>query len=101
MYLTKSLANYAKQYRFVHVCTDRLEKVNMKRLHSQGKVLGRLVTVGGAMIMTLVTGPTIGLPWSQHDQPAAADATDPQQDSIKGALMIAAGCPCWACFVIF
>ena len=56
---------------------------------------------GWSYVMTLVTGPTTGLPWSQHDQPAAADATDPQQDSIKGALMIAAGCPCWACFVIF
>ena len=77
--------------------------MNIKSFHSQVKVLGTLVTVGGAMIMTIVTGPSIGLPWSKHDQAAAkADgaATYPQQDSVKGALMITAGCLCWACFVI-
>ncbi|KAL1806066.1 hypothetical protein ACET3Z_029134 [Daucus carota] len=97
---TSAMCNILPALTFVMAWILRLEKVNIKRLHSQGKVLGTLVTVGGAMIMTLVTGPTIGLPWSQHDQPAAADATDPQQDSIKGALMITAGCLCWACFVI-
>lgn len=85
------------------VCIDRLEKVDMKSIHSQGKVLGTLVTVGGAMIMTMVRGATIALPWSKHDPfVAKADsaATDQPQDSVKGALMIAAACLFWACFVI-
>lgn len=98
---TSAMCNILPAITFIMAWILRLEKVNIKRLHSQGKVLGTLVTVGGAMIMTLVIGPTIRLPWSEHDQyTAAADATDPHQDSIKGALMIAAGCLCWACFVI-
>ncbi|KAK1378095.1 putative Nodulin MtN21 /EamA-like transporter family protein [Heracleum sosnowskyi] len=98
---TSAMCNILPAITFVMAWILRLEKVNIKRLRSQGKVLGTLVTVGGAMIMTLVIGPTIRLPWSEHDQStAAADATDPHQDSIKGALMITAGCLCWACFVI-
>ncbi|XP_063939667.1 WAT1-related protein At2g39510 [Daucus carota subsp. sativus] len=100
---TSAMCNILPAITFVMAWILRLEKVNIKSFHSQVKVLGTLVTVGGAMIMTMVTGPSIGLPWSKHDQAAAkADgaATYPQQDSVKGALMITAGCLCWACFVI-
>ncbi|KAE8682067.1 WAT1-related protein [Hibiscus syriacus] len=33
-----------------------LEKVNIRRFHSQAKILGTIVTVGGAMLMTLIKG---------------------------------------------
>ncbi|PIN20615.1 hypothetical protein CDL12_06694 [Handroanthus impetiginosus] len=61
--------------------------------------MGTILTVGGAMIMTLVKGSILALPWtklkpnSQHDDNA-------QQDPIKGALMITAGCVCWSIFYI-
>lgn len=78
--------------------------MNIKSFHSQGKVLGTLVTVGGAMIMTMVRGATIALPWSTKHDPFAATAdgaaTDPPQDSVRGALTITEGCLFWACFVI-
>lgn len=47
--------------------------------------MGTLVTVGGAMVMTLVKGALTDLPWTtgeghgSHDQAAIASATD-QQD---------------------
>ncbi|KAK1415588.1 hypothetical protein QVD17_31371 [Tagetes erecta] len=81
----------------------RLEMVNVKSLHSQGKIIGTLVTVGGAMIMTLVRGPVIQFPWTNdhqtlHHQTSANTVTT--QDQIKGSLMITVGCFSWASFLI-
>ncbi|KAK2996342.1 hypothetical protein RJ639_026222 [Escallonia herrerae] len=77
-----------------------LEQVDVRRLHRQGKILGTPVTVGGAMVMTLVKGPKIGLPWTKNSSHAQSTAAANQQDSIKGTLMMAAGLFCWASFVI-
>ncbi|XP_004240770.1 WAT1-related protein At2g39510 [Solanum lycopersicum] len=76
----------------------RLEKVNIMRLSSQAKIIGTTVTFGGAMIMTLVGGPTIGLPWTRHDHINIIPSSTTDLQPIKGALFIAAGCICWACF---
>ncbi|XP_059290300.1 WAT1-related protein At2g39510-like [Lycium ferocissimum] len=79
----------------------RLEKVNIKRIPSQAKIVGTAVTLGGAMIMTLIGGPTIGLPWTKHHPNITTTATSAspiELQPIKGALFIAAGCICWSCF---
>ncbi|KAK3028828.1 hypothetical protein RJ639_038655 [Escallonia herrerae] len=79
----------------------RLEKVNIMRRHSQGKILGTVVTVGGAMIMTLVKGPTLGLPWVKNKSHYHSTASRTyHQDHVKGSLMVTAGCFCWASFII-
>ncbi|KAI3799804.1 hypothetical protein L1987_35107 [Smallanthus sonchifolius] len=82
----------------------RLEKVNIRKLHSQAKIVGTLVTVGGAMVMTLVSGVPIPLPWTNKSgvhQPLAPTAAASDQDHhLKGAIMITAGCFCWASFFI-
>lgn len=79
----------------------RLEKVNIGRVHSQVKVLGTIVTVGGAMIMTLVDGPVLNFPWSsaKKGDHIAANATN-DGNSVKGAIMIAIGSVSSSCFVI-
>lgn len=81
----------------------RLEKVKLKSRHSQGKIMGTIVTVGGAMVMTLFKGPPIGLPWTKQPsfhQSSSATTSPYPHDSVKGALMISAGCICWASFTI-
>ncbi|KAI3520022.1 hypothetical protein L1887_09243 [Cichorium endivia] len=80
----------------------RLEKVNIRRVHSQGKILGTLVTVGGAMVMTFVNGPPIPLPWTMVTRVhhPLATATASPDHHLKGAIMITAGCFCWAGFYI-
>lgn len=78
----------------------RIERVKIRSLHSQAKIMGTVVTVGGAMLMTLVKGPTIDFPWtkvSDHQQSAATSTTE---HPIEGAILIAVGCFCWAAFVI-
>ncbi|KAM3376225.1 WAT1-related protein isoform X1 [Capsicum galapagoense] len=81
----------------------RLERVNIKRIASQAKIVGTTATFGGAMIMTLIGGPTIGLPWTRHhvnipSSTSTSSVSTHELQPIKGALFIAAGCICWACF---
>lgn len=99
-----AMCNVLPALTFVMAWIFRLEKVNVKRLHSQGKILGTLITVGGAMVMTLVNGPPVPLPWTNqgtgvhHSQ--APTAMVSQDQHIKGAIMITAGCFCWAGFYV-
>ncbi|XP_031115828.1 WAT1-related protein At2g39510-like [Ipomoea triloba] len=96
-----TLSNVVPAITFILAWILRLEKVKMRKLHSQAKILGTIVTIGGAMIITLVKGPNIGLPWTKHTHHIQTQTTlYSQQDFIKGAVMIAAGCFCWASFYI-
>nr|GMD50829.1 WAT1-related protein At2g39510-like [Ipomoea batatas] len=98
---TTALCNVLPAIAFILAWILRLEKVEVRKLHSQAKILGTVVTLGGAMIMTLVRGPNIGLPWTKHTQHLqTATALHSQQDLVKGAAMIMAGCSCWAIFYI-
>ncbi|KAK1415585.1 hypothetical protein QVD17_31368 [Tagetes erecta] len=98
-----AMCNIVPAITFVMAWIFRLEIVRMKSLHSQGKMIGTLVTVGGAMIMTLVRGPAIQFPWTNDHQPLHPQTsanTVSTQDQIKGSLMITVGGFCWASFII-
>nr|GMD50828.1 WAT1-related protein At2g39510-like [Ipomoea batatas] len=99
---TTALCNVIPGIAFVLAWILRLEKVEVRKLHSQAKILGTVVTLGGAMIMTLVRGPNIGLPWTKHTEhvETATATLHSQQDLVKGAVMIIAGCICFASFYI-
>ena len=75
----------------------------MKR-GSQAKILGTIVTVGGAMIMTFIRGPMLNLPWTKLPNQVSASsslsaASPDHQNQIVGFLMITTGCVCWAAFI--
>ncbi|GMP69175.1 hypothetical protein CsSME_00028528 [Camellia sinensis var. sinensis] len=98
-----AMCNIVPAITFLMAWILRLEKVNLRSSHSQAKVVGTFVTVGGAMIMTLIKGALIGLPWTKmksHGPITNTSTSANQQDLIKGSLMITAGCFCWAAFVI-
>nr|GMD57422.1 WAT1-related protein At2g39510-like [Ipomoea batatas] len=99
---TASLYNVLPAITFLLAWILRVEKVNMRKVHSQAKVLGTAVTIVGAMIMSLVKGPNIGLPWTKHTNliQTAANALHSQQDILKGAVMIIAACFFLASFII-
>ncbi|KAK4772873.1 hypothetical protein SAY87_027892 [Trapa incisa] len=96
-----AMCNILPAITFVMACILRMEKVKLRSIRSQGKVVGTLATVAGAMIMTLVKGPFIKLPWTegrtkyQHGSGAISF-----HDSIKGSLMITVGCFSWSCFMV-
>ena len=56
----------------------RLEKVNIRKIHSLAKIFGTIVTVGGAMLMTLVKGPMLDLPWTRtrYNQESTANSSN-------------------------
>lgn len=104
---TAAMCNIVPAITFVMAWVFRLEKVNMRRMDGQAKVVGTVVAVGGAMLMTLIRGPVIPLPWvaaSHHHAAAAAGnyeaAAASHQHPIKGALMITVGCISWSSFII-
>ncbi|KAK4488280.1 hypothetical protein RD792_004027 [Penstemon davidsonii] len=90
---TSAMCNVLPALTFLMAWILRVERVNIKKIHSQAKIIGTLVTVGGAMIMTLIVGPEIALPWTKHQLPdkITSTPTNVPQHPIKGALMIAAG----------
>ncbi|MBA0697594.1 hypothetical protein Goari_021129 [Gossypium aridum] len=78
----------------------RLEKVNIGEVHSQAKIIGTIVSVGGAMLMTLIKGPMLQLPWIKSNDGHAFSSAATHQYPIKGAIMITIGCFSWAAFII-
>ncbi|KDP29854.1 hypothetical protein JCGZ_18429 [Jatropha curcas] len=95
-----AMCNILPAFAFLMAWALRLEEVKWKKVHSWAKVLGTIVTVGGAMLMTLIKGAILELPWSKgYDNQASTAAVTPH-DTIKGAFMIGIGCLCWSCFII-
>ncbi|KAK4478916.1 hypothetical protein RD792_014423, partial [Penstemon davidsonii] len=101
---TSAMSNVLPALTFIMAWILRVEKVNLKKRHSQAKIVGTVVTVGGAMIMTLIAGPVLGLPWTIKSSDQSADspsANSPSpQNPMRGALMIAAGNFGYALFYI-
>lgn len=63
--------------------------------------MGTIVTVGGAMFMTLFKGTMLNLPWTNlGNAHETSTSSVNKQDPIKGALMIISGCVCWSGFII-
>ncbi|KAK6933217.1 EamA domain [Dillenia turbinata] len=94
-----TMCNVMPAVAFIMAWILRLEKVDLRKRHSQAKVLGTIVTVGGAMIMTLLSGPSLKLPGSREHHNAATNVVH-QENPLKGAILMACGCFCWASFVI-
>ncbi|KAL5569136.1 hypothetical protein UlMin_025711 [Ulmus minor] len=95
-----AMCNVIPAFAFIMAWILRLENVNIRRLHSQAKIVGTAVTVGGAMFMTMFNGPMLPLPWTNASSHHEAANAENNQVSIKGAVMITAGCVCWSCFIV-
>ena len=82
-----------------------MEKLDMKKIRCQAKVVGTVVTVAGAMLMTLYKGSVINLVWSEHmhhsqsNSPAqAAGISD--KDWVTGSILLIIATLAWASFFI-
>ncbi|CAA6653963.1 unnamed protein product [Spirodela intermedia] len=56
-----AMSNILPAMTFVLAVICRMEKVDMKRMRCQAKVAGTVVTVAGAMLMTLYKGPIVDM----------------------------------------
>jgi len=53
-----------------------MEKLDMKKVRCQAKVVGTVLTVAGAMLMTLYKGPIVEMLWSKYIHPRKSYVTD-------------------------
>ncbi|CAI9099449.1 OLC1v1036276C1 [Oldenlandia corymbosa var. corymbosa] len=99
-----AMSNMLPAMTFVMAVLCGMEKVYIKKIRCQAKVIGTIITVAGAMLMTLYKGHVINLVWSQHvhspttGQPAAAGTTD--KDWFKGSILLILATLAWAGFFI-
>ncbi|CAL9171828.1 unnamed protein product [Musa hybrid cultivar] len=99
-----AMSNMLPAMTFVLAVICRMEKVHLKKVRCQAKVVGTLVTVAGAMLMTLYKGPIMDMAWTKHAQlqhanvPAAADSTD--KDWLKGCIFLIIATLAWASLFI-
>lgn len=79
----------------------RLESVNVRKMHSLAKVIGTVITVSGAMVMTLYKGPILDIfhngGHGSHESAAAGAET---HHWLVGTIMLVGSCAGWSSFFI-
>ena len=76
----------------------RMEKLNLKKVRCQAKLVGTIVTVAGAMLMTLYRGPLLEMVWSKHIHPRKSYTTDiaGHKDWFKGSVFLIIATLSWS-----
>ncbi|KAL1188932.1 WAT1-related protein [Cardamine amara subsp. amara] len=102
---TSALCNALPAMTFIMACIFKLENVTIKSRHSQAKLVGTMVAIGGAMLMTFVKGNVIELPWTSNSRglngQSHAMLVPMQADIARGSIMLVASCFSWSCYIIF
>ncbi|XP_058089590.1 WAT1-related protein At1g21890-like [Magnolia sinica] len=94
-----ALFNILPAITFIMAIICRLEKVKIKELSSQAKVAGTVLTVAGAMVMTVYKGPILNLLGLRHVHHETA-SMGADQNWLKGTFMIIGSCTGWSAFFI-
>lgn len=100
-----AMSNMLPAMTFVMAVLFRMEKLDMKKVRCQAKVVGTTVTVAGAMLMTLYKGQIINFFWSEHihhpKSHAPTEASgDSDKDWLKGSILLIIATFAWASFFI-
>ncbi|KAI6696955.1 hypothetical protein NL676_017074 [Syzygium grande] len=99
-----AMSNMLPAMTFVMAVICRMEKVDMKKVRCVAKVAGTVVTVGGAMLMTLYKGNVLNFPWSEHVHGHASNSSEAPQsadkDWAKGSIFLIIATLAWAAFFI-
>lgn len=81
-----------------------MEKVDIKKVRCQAKVVGTIVTVAGAMLMTLYKGPIVEMVWSKYVHPRQSYVTNTtatsDKDWFKGSIFLIIATLAWASLFI-
>jgi hypothetical protein len=82
-----------------------MEKINIKQVRCQAKIFGTLLTVAGAMLMTLYKGPIMELFWVKHRHPQnetheTTTTGSSEKDWILGCTFLILATFAWACLFV-
>ncbi|OMO88281.1 auxin-induced protein 5NG4 isoform 1 [Corchorus capsularis] len=93
-----AMSNMLPAMTFVMAVMCRMEKIDIKKVRCQAKIVGTLVTVAGAMLMTLYKGPIVELFWSKNFHPRQdVNQTAPSdKDWVKGSILLIIATLAWA-----
>ena len=77
-----------------------MEKLNLKKVRCQAKLVGTIVTVAGAMLMTLYRGPIVEMVWP-HIHPhksytADTTGTSDHKNWFKGSVFLIIATLSWS-----
>lgn len=97
-----ALVNILPAVTFLMALLMRMEKVRLRSLRSQAKILGTLCTVAGAVVMIMYHGPAVQFPWSASGAHHHAAAATQQSTAtwLNGTVLVIAACVCWSAFFI-
>ncbi|KAF3445672.1 hypothetical protein FNV43_RR10848 [Rhamnella rubrinervis] len=97
-----AIVNVLPAITFIMAFIFRLEKVNVRKLHSLAKVIGTAITVTGAMVMTLYKGPILDFLQGKGGQTHHSSNSEgsSEQHWVTGTIMLIASCGGWASFFI-
>jgi drug/metabolite transporter (DMT)-like permease len=97
-----AMSNMLPAMTFIMAVLFRMEKVNLKKARCVAKVVGTLVTVAGAMLMTLYKGRVVEMVWTKHvhlhgPHPAGATAAAAaDKDWLTGSIFLIIATLAWA-----
>ncbi|CAM0958734.1 unnamed protein product [Alopecurus aequalis] len=99
---SSALVNMLPAVTFVIAILLRMERINIKERHSQAKIAGMLIIVGGVLLMVLFIGPVVNFPWTKHagSQAVTDGATHNNGRWLMGTFMIIFSCFCYSIFCI-
>ncbi|PKA58588.1 WAT1-related protein [Apostasia shenzhenica] len=103
---TCAMSNMLPAMTFVMAVMCRMEKVDLRKVMCQAKVVGTVVTVAGAMLMTLYKGPIVQLFWTKYIRPhrapagAVVDVEAEDRDWAKGSIFIIIATFAWAALFV-
>ncbi|GMH08104.1 hypothetical protein Nepgr_009944 [Nepenthes gracilis] len=100
-----AMSNMLPAMTFVMAVLCRMEKLDLRKVRCQAKVVGTIVTVAGAMLMTLYKGHVINLIWSKNIHPRSPYASPSAAASadkywFKGSVLLIFATLAWAAFFI-
>ncbi|KAG8078218.1 hypothetical protein GUJ93_ZPchr0007g4273 [Zizania palustris] len=102
-----AMSNILPAMTFVMAVIFRMENLDMRKVRCQAKVAGTVVTVAGAMMMTLYKGPLMQMAWTSHVQAnghggeAPVAAVDPSgREWFLGSLFVIIATLAWASLFI-
>ncbi|PIN11398.1 hypothetical protein CDL12_16020 [Handroanthus impetiginosus] len=88
---------------FIMALIFRMEKINLKNISSLAKVIGTVITITGAMLMTLYKGPVVNILWYSHggnNHKATIAASSSDQHCLTGTIILLCCIVGWSAFFI-